>query len=253
MLTKAPRRVVVCGLGALIISGCGAQQTTGSQSSGATSGAPSSSASVTTVPAATLPALAAGAYTSKTFIPGMAFTLSAGSWYRLIDERAVLSLIPVADLNATMAVWLDPYLVDALGTHRPGVSSTPAGFSDWLTKDPNLLVSKRAAVVFNNATPATVLDLAVSTTATNEDATCPADRRPCVVLIKLNGNPNGQPWDIGMAQGDRMRLYVVGVGDAASQRTLVVALEASSPAAFDRLAALAEPVLSTLQLPATLP
>jgi hypothetical protein len=183
----------------------------------------------------------------------MAFTLSAGSWNRLTDDRIVLSLIPVADLNATMSVWLDPYLVDASGTHRQGVSNTPAGFSDWLTKDANLLVSKRAAVVFGNATQATVLDLAVSATATNEDPTCPADRRPCVVLVKLNGNTNGQPWDIGMTQGDRMRLYVVGVGDAASQRTLVVALEASSPAALDRLAALAQPVLSTLQLPATLP
>jgi hypothetical protein len=253
MLTKAPRRVVVCGLGALIVSGCGAQQTTGSQSSGATSGAASSSASVTTLPAATLSALPSGAYTSKTFIPGMAFTLSAGSWYRLIDERVVFSLIPVADLNATMSVWLDPALVDASGTHRPGVFSTPAGFSDWLTKDSNLAVSKRAAVVFGNAAPAIVLDLAVPATATNEDPMCPADRRPCVVLIKLNANTNGQPWDVGMTQGERMRLYVVGVGDAASQRTLVVALDASSPAALDHLAALAEPVLSTLQLPATLP
>jgi hypothetical protein len=35
--------------------------------------------------------------------------------------------------------------------------------------------------------------------------------------------------------------------------TLVVALDATSPAALDRLAAVAQPVLDSLQLPATLP
>jgi hypothetical protein len=182
----------------------------------------------------------------------MTFTKAAGSWSQVKDERSALSLIPAADQTATIFMWLDPLLVDVKGVPRAGITNTPAAFSQWLVKDANLVVSERGAPIFESATEAIVLDLAVSPKATNEDPGCPASAQPCVVLIKERGG-NSNPWDIGMGQGERMRLYIVGVGQGTTQNTFVVLLDATSSAGLDSLDVLAQPVLRSLRLPATLP
>ncbi|MCW2543295.1 MAG: hypothetical protein JWM40_847 [Frankiales bacterium] len=160
--------------------------------------------------------LAAGTYTTQYFQPAITYTVPRG-WDSEEDQPGNFLLIPPGgDLPG-----VDEGTSDFLGIYSsvaapdgckdapaPGVGMTAAAVSDWLTRDPSLVVTAKHPVTVGGLT-GVVMDLAVSARA-----------KPCPYS---NGKPIA-PYLIGVGSsrlehntgpGQKTRMYVLNHAGAA--------------------------------------
>lgn len=71
-----------------------------------------------------------------------------------------------------VAFWEDVYPVEN-GRRVRGVPMTVDGFLEWLERDPRLEMSKPSPGTIGSDLPATIVNVTVSSEATNEEPGCP--------------------------------------------------------------------------------
>lgn len=130
--------------------------------------------------------------------------------------------------------WLLFVQVHRLFDYRDPTTVRPAtgDIAEWLRLHPRLSVRQLTSTTVAGE-PVVVIDAVVQSAYEN-----PACTRPCVVLFKLDSNH-----DIRLHEGDRLRAYVIDVGD----RQLVVLVEAPVEE-FDSLVRTAEAVVQSMTI-----
>jgi hypothetical protein len=146
--------------------------------------------------------------------------------------------------GTSIKFWLDPIAANPGAAVAPGVGRTPAALIRWLRGNPNFAVSPPKTRRIAGGLAALSVDLDVTATAPREDPGCPG---PCITWFVF-GEP--RPFGFGTGEGEPVRLYLATLGSGTSRHTFAVAVDTPSPAAFRKIAPVADRILASVKLPA---
>jgi hypothetical protein len=176
------------------------------------------------------------------FIPGLELTLPT-AWSSREHWQSELEMDPVEPSSlGEVRMWIDMAPGGADGKADVTRQFDAAGMVDWITTNPNLVVSAPQSVPIAGL-PAMVVDFTVSPTATDDDPMCPTG---CATML---GRP-GINCCIGYGQGEFVREYIFDVGPDAERHTMIIDLDSPfSAEALEQLDDLLRPILDSLVFP----
>ena len=187
--------------------------------------------------------LSPGPYETQLFFGGeMVITLDE-PWSGDEDSTGQLSLKLVDSTSDDVVVfWEDVYPVEN-GRRVRGVPMTVDGFLEWLEQDPRLDTSKPNPGTIGSDLPATIVDVTISSKATNEVPGCPT------VCVAWLGFPQWEEsWVILLGQVQRFYLSDVMYG---GKMHLFIAGMQVDPADLETFLPRGEDLIATVQVPAT--
>ena len=187
---------------------------------------------------------------TSSFIPGLTITLPAG-WQSDEEDAGEFNLFRTDHPNDALKLWKDvaPVTSDGTTTLIAGVPRTAAGLSGYLRGNPDFIVSKAAETTIAGGLPATTYVVGVSKTAKFTDPGCPVFPH-CADL--LTDPDHWGPNVYGIGAPEVVRLYLATVGSGADAHLFVVALDAPDDAELARFTTVAQPIISSIRLPAVI-
>jgi hypothetical protein len=187
--------------------------------------------------------LSPGPYETQWFFGGEMVIELEEWWSSHEDSTGEFALTLDATPENGVYFWEDVYPVED-GQRVDGVPMTVAGMLDWIREDPRLEASAPQRGRIGDLT-ATVVDVAVSKGAENEDPACPSDT--CVLWLRF---PQWfGPW--GIAEPQVQRFYLSDVTYGGKTHLFVAVVYPDDPADMEAFAPHGEDLLATVQVPAT--
>ena len=197
--------------------------------------------------------LAAGTWTTGgayAFIPGMSITVPAG-WSSREANAGELKLVPTEQPDDAIFLWKDVVAIESRPANPavlPGVPGTPDGLTASFRKNPDFVSTPTSTTIAGDV-PALTYTLAVSPTAAYASRGCPS-YPTCANILKDPVHWTTDFYAIGAPA--IIRLYLATVGSGTDRHTLVISLDATDPAALERLTVSAAPIIAGLRLPAVI-
>lgn len=261
---KIPRGLALllaCGL----VGACGAPPETGA-TSGQSATAPATLVTASPAPSSLVKSpmpgvlplqvgcdpctLAAGTYATSgaaAFLRGLQVTVPAG-WFSDEQDAGEFNLHPVGQPDDSIFFWKDLLATpnDQAGTQLASVSGTATDIVEWLTANPDLIVTTPRQTMIGQV-PVAMVDVRVSRAAkTPKNSDCHAD--PCVWFLR-----DMKHWDhpFAIAQGDIARFYFGTIGQASDPHMLAVEIEGRGfdAPALDAFTKSARPILDSVVIP----
>jgi hypothetical protein len=182
----------------------------------------------------TLCGYGAGVWTSAAFLPGLSLTLPNDRWYvRDLANRLELKTPP---MNSAVQFQLDPVPFPAPAQPGSVDTGTVASLTDFIGRQPNLIVSNVGEQRTSRGIAMTTVDLKA------------ADPRTCVKLFVPRARPDET--NVVMVCHYAQRLHLVDLGGGHALSILLFAYD-SQPATVERLDAGFAPILDSLRPPAS--
>ena len=242
--------ILSSGCAANPVSGNNVPPTTAGDVTAAATQAPSTSASSSPTPKCATAAVCIepGTFTTAGFLEGQLTVTVAQTWESGEDQIAEFSTAPAGTSQKhRLLFWMDVLPVDPAGQLADSVPRTAAGFAGWLSQRPNVQVTAAQTATIGTAQlPATVVDIAISPDAVNEDKGCPA--RACVAFLTW---PNGGSNVYGIGSPGVVRLYLSDVVHNGETHLFAVAIEAMDQDELDAFAPVATEVINSASGPLT--
>jgi hypothetical protein len=206
------------------------------------------------------PCHVAGTYVlgAGTVAPGLRLTVPAGGWTINHVTAAEVNLIPPGAHGAhgdRMGMWVDPIPVQPdgpmFGTPLTRTPPSPHDLITSLESQGAFTTTPARPVVLGHTFPAKSLDLRASATAHSPDPDCPAAPRCVNVFTTAVWLPTDPPTGggIGIAGDETLRLNVGGVRIDGARHTLIVGLDAITPADLAAFQVIAAPIEHSLRVP----
>jgi hypothetical protein len=203
--------------------------------------------------------LSAGTWTLTgpgSFIAGLEITVPAG-WSSVSQNAGEFKLISADHPDNWLFMWRDVSAIrnDFTGQVVPGVPSTPEGLTAYFRGDPDLTVSVPVATMIAGDVAAVTYTVAVSASATSPDKGCPQPPH-CVDFLRdvahWGSDANG-PEVYGIGAPEVVRLYLATIGTSPNTHLLVIALDSPDMAQLATFTSVAEPIIASINLSATIP
>ncbi len=193
-----------------------------------------------------------GRYTTSYFFDGHLTVFFPAGWVSQEDQPVEFNAAPKAEAGThEVRFWADPFpvVLNKAGTpvRVAGVAMNAAAVVRWLRANPDLQVSaSHDAEIGRGRLPATMVDVAISHNAANEDPGCPA--RVCVVLFSW---PNAGQNSFGWGGQTIVRLYLADVAYGGKPHLFVVEADMGRPAELGAFAPAVERLLASVRAPVT--
>jgi hypothetical protein len=159
------------------------------------------------------------------FLPGLTMYIPDG-WNSTEQDAGEFNLQnPDFPDGSGLFFWRDVIPVEPDGSRVTTVPSTVAGITNWLTADPQLVVTKPVEVAVGKGLRTTTFVVEVAKGAVNKDPECAA-MSPKATCFPILTDP--EHWDGAwvVASMESSRYYLATVGQATTRHLLVVALVA---------------------------
>lgn len=200
-------------------------------------------------------AMAAGTWvTAGTygFLPGLSLTVPAG-WSTEEADVGQLKLVEDAHPDDAVRFWKDVAAIESNGETPKvldSVARTPDGLTASFRSNPDLVVSTPTETTIGGGVAAITYVIGVSPSAAYVSQGCPS-YPTCANILK---DPVfwGPEEFFAIGAPSVVRLYLATIGTTADPHMLVICLDATDPAALERLTAAAAPIIASLRLPAVI-
>jgi hypothetical protein len=160
------------------------------------------------------------------FLPGLTMAIPGG-WTSTEQDAGEFNLLHTS-YPGGLYFWRDMVPVDPEGHLIAGIPSTPEALTDWMTSNPDLIVTEPAAVTIGHGVQATTFTFVTAPGARNMDPeNCPpfppGAAATCFAVFTDPAHWGTGSWWVASAHATR--LYLASIGPAANPHLLVVAVQ----------------------------
>jgi hypothetical protein len=186
-----------------------------------------------------LGSLPAGSYREDVFQPPFTFSTTTEGWENIVHTGGSFDLDWLKHPGDVITFKRAPRATTAGGTLENLGKTTVETLGSWLAANPDVEVTAAQPITIGGLKGMT-MDLTLSPTANHPGGDCPT--QTCVGLFRGTDRATWE-WDWGIANGERMRIYLLDGGED----VVMIAVDSLDGTTFDALTKEAAAILGSVK------